>query len=47
MATIASFLDTVAALAKSGTDLLRNAEVFSLNSHSIKTNRMAAHSELL
>jgi hypothetical protein len=47
MATVTSFLDAVAALAKGGTDLLGNGEIFSLNSHSIKTNRMAAHSELL
>ena len=47
MATVASFLDDVAAFAEGGADLLRTTEVFSLNSHSIKPNRMAALAEPL
>jgi len=44
--TIASCLDTVAAFAEGGTDLLRNSEILSLDSHSIEADRMAAFPEL-
>jgi hypothetical protein len=47
MTTVTSLLDTVTALAKGGTNLLRNAEVFPLNSHSVKTNRVTALPKLL
>jgi hypothetical protein len=42
MATVATFLDDVTALAESGTDLLGDAKEFSLDSHAIPTDRVAA-----
>jgi len=47
VATIAPFLDGVTSLAKGGADLLRNAEVFALNPHSVKSNGVTAHLKLL
>ena len=47
VAAVASFFDQVAAFAESGADFLRNAQVFSLNSHSLKRDGMAALPELL
>ncbi len=47
MATVTLFLNHVAALAEGCADLLRDAQVFSLNSHSIKPDRMATLPELL
>jgi len=47
VATVTSFFDDVAALAELGADFLRNAQVFSLNSHSLKRDGMAALPELL
>jgi hypothetical protein len=46
MATVALFLNHVATLAEGCADLLRDAQIFSLNSHSIKPDRMAALPEL-
>ncbi len=47
VATVTSFFDNMAALAEGGPDFLRNAQIFSLNSHSIKPDGMAALPELL
>src|SRR4030042_2162162 len=46
VAAVTSFFDDVTTLAELGADFLRNAQVFSLNSHSIKRDGMAALSEL-
>ena len=47
VATVTSFFDDVAALAEWGADFLRDAQVFSMNSHSLKRDGMAALPELL
>jgi hypothetical protein len=47
VAAVTSFFDDVATLAEWGADFLRNAQVFSLNSHSLKRDGMAALPELL
>jgi hypothetical protein len=47
VATVTSFFDDVATLAELGADFLRNAQVFPLNSHSLKRDGMAALPELL
>ncbi len=47
MAAVALFLNAVAALAEGRTDLLRDAKVFSLNSHAVKPNGMTALAKLL
>jgi hypothetical protein len=47
MATVALFLNAVAALAEGRTDLLRDAKVFSLNSHAVKPDGMTALAKLL
>lgn len=46
MAAVTSLFDNVAALAKRGPDFLRDAQVFSLNAHSLKPDGMAAFPEL-
>ena len=46
MAAVTSFLNDVAALAKSGTDLLRNAQVFPMSAHSLPTQGMPAFAKL-
>ena len=47
MTAIASLLDAVAAFTESGPDFLRDAEILSLNPHSLKPYRMAAFPEFL
>jgi len=47
MTTVASLLHQVAAFTEAGTDLLGNGRVFSLDAHPLKTDGMAALSELL
>jgi hypothetical protein len=45
--TVTSLLDTVTALAEGSTNLLRDAEVFPLNSHSVKPDGMTSSSKLI
>ena len=47
VAAVTSFFDDVATLAEGGADFLRKAQVFSLNSHSLKRDGMTALPELL
>ena len=47
MTAIASLLDAVAAFTENGPDFLRDAEILSLNPHSLKPYRMAAFPEFL
>jgi len=47
MATVTPFLNHVTTLAESGPNLLWDAEILSLDSHSVKPNRVTALSELL
>jgi hypothetical protein len=47
MAAVTSFFDNVAALAEGGANFLRNAQVFSLNSHSLKRDGVTAFTELI
>ena len=47
MATVTLFLNAVASLAKGRTDLLRDAKVFSLDSHAVKPDRMTAVAKFL
>ncbi len=42
VATVASVLDAVAAFTEGGPDFLRNGKIFALNSHSFKSDGMAA-----
>ena len=47
VAAVTSFFDDVATLAELGANFLRNSQVFSLNSHSLKRDGMAALPEFL
>jgi hypothetical protein len=38
VAAVAFFFDNVATLAELGADFLRNAQIFSLNAHSLKSD---------
>jgi hypothetical protein len=42
MTAVTPFLDTVTAFAEGGPDFLRNAKIFTLNPHSVKSYRMPA-----
>src|SRR3972149_6170859 len=46
MAAVTPFLDDMASFTEGSPNFLRNGEVFSLNSHSFKPDRMAAFPEL-
>jgi len=47
VATVASFLDDVAAFAEGGANLLRNTEVFPVDTHPIPTKGVTALLKLL
>ena len=47
MAAITSFLDHMASLTESSPDFLRDAEVFALDTHALKADRMPTLTELL